>query len=342
MAKRKKRKKPADADHRRSTQKTDDNSLKISVHPRSSASQINVDRDYQPAVNEIVRILTHIAARHHRRVDRVFGDWLHMVDDALDMLPVHAASVVRTGHLAEDPPGVKARFAQFSERYPHLDAEHNFARAMTVLLESAQIGYCDVVGTVYMAVNAENKYAGQYFTPWPVAHMMAMLIVGDAPQAVITRLMDAADAAANDPAAPAGLKAARLMGRLAALRDNLALHQTDFPDDQDFPAWLAEYWPLIAPHYTPVTIHDPALGSGVMMLAAASLFPRWMLYLGLVQFYGSDIDEICIRMAHINAKLYGLNGYGGRMLAALHTPQLTQGAENEQNAQLTVIAAPGA
>lgn len=312
---------------------------KPSVNPITK----NLDDYFRRAVDDIVRILSRIATRSHHRVDRVFEDWLQMVDDALAMMPLHAVAVMQTGELADDPPEIKARFDRIADTYRHaLDKKHNFARAMSVLLESAQTGYFDVVGTVYMAINAENRYAGQYFTPWPVAQMMAQILVGDSgPVLVIERLMAAADAAANAPDAPPGLKAARLMGRLAALRDNFALRRVDFPD-ADFPDWLMEYWTSIAPHYKPVTIDDPAIGSGVMMVAAASLFPRWMLYLGLVQFYGSDIDETCVRMARVNAKLYGLNGFGGRMMLALNTPQIRKGEENESNnPQLALAAASG-
>jgi len=262
-------------------------------------------------------MLERIAARHHRRVDRVFADWLQQVDAMLTMLPAHAASVAQTGRLADDPPEIAALFDHIHKTYPHLNAETNFGKAAGLLLESAATGYFDIVGTVYMALNAENKYAGQYFTPWEIARMMAHLTLGDAPRMVIERLMAAAEAATNAPGASAGLKAARLMGRLSALRDNTVLLE-DFP--ADLPAWLAEHWAEIAPHYEPISVMDPALGSGVLLLAAAELFPKWMLYLGLVQFYGADIDETCVLMARINAKLYGLNGFGGQMIRALLEP----------------------
>jgi len=298
-----------------------------------------LDNTWRRIVEDIQRIIERIAAHHHRRVDRVFEDWLQMLDASLTMFPSHAASIAQTGKPAEDPPEIKDLFARIRVTYPHLDPEANFPKATGILLESAEIGYFDVIGTVYMAINAANKYTAQYFTPWPVAEAMAMLAVGEhGPALVIERLLAAADAAANAPGASAGLKASRLMGRLSTLRDNLALYRVDFPAETDVPDWLPEYWTEIAPHYEPVDVLDPAIGSGVMMLAAASLFPRWMLYLGLVRFYGQDVDRNCILMARINAKLYGLNGFGGEMIRALASGQ--EGGSND-NPQVTLIAPPG-
>jgi len=282
-------------------------------------------------------MLERIAARHHRRVDRVFEDWLRMVDAMLTMMPAHVAAVAQTGQLAQDPPEIAALFGRIRDTYPHLTAEFNFGKAAGLLLESAATGYFDIVGTVYMALNAENKYAGQYFTPWPVARMMAHLTLGDAPGVVIERLIAAADAAANAPDASAGLKASRLMGRLRALRDDASL-LADFPADP--PGWLAEHWAEIAPHYVPVSVMDPALGSGALMLAVAELFPKWMLYLGLVQFYGTDIDETCVLMARLNAKLYGLNGFGGQIIREFTAkPLRSPGKKGENKEKLGFLCA---
>jgi hypothetical protein len=81
--------------------------------------------------------------------------------------------------------------------------------------------------------------------------------------------------------------------------------------------YLTRVIPACIEQFEPVTVNDPACGSGVLLLAYASTLPRWMVELGLVQFSGQDIDQLCVRMARINFALYGVNGYNIRLAAAL-------------------------
>ena len=74
--------------------------------------------------------------------------------------------------------------------------------------------------------------------------------------------------------------------------------------------------PMVYQHLEPVLIQEPCIGSGVMMLAAAAVCPRWAVDSAVVQFWGSDIDPDCVLMSKINFMLYGLNGYFARLTAA--------------------------
>jgi hypothetical protein len=87
--------------------------------------------------------------------------------------------------------------------------------------------------------------------------------------------------------------------------------------DQAFDWFLTHVIPAALPSFEVIRVCDPCVGSGRMLLAAAGCYPPWAVQLGLVQFYGADIDPVCVQMARINMTLYGLNGTGLRYAQAL-------------------------
>lgn len=48
-------------------------------------------------------------------------------------------------------------------------------QALGLLMEHAAVSYEDLLGRVYMELSQQDKGLGQYFTPFPVAQMMASL-----------------------------------------------------------------------------------------------------------------------------------------------------------------------
>lgn len=102
--------------------------------------------------------------------------------------------------------------------------------------------------------------------------------------------------------------------------------------------FLTRVVPAAIEHYEPVTVNDPCVGSGILLLAHASTLPPWMVQMGLVQYYGCDIDPLCVSMARVNCKLYGLNGFGLKCalelsqaeLAALPEPHASAYAEAQK------------
>lgn len=64
-----------------------------------------------------------------------------------------------------------------------------------------------------------------------------------------------------------------------------------------------------------VTVHDPACGSGIMLLAFASITYERLGVLGLnkLRLSGQDIDNRCILMSKIQLRINGLDTLGRRM-----------------------------
>ena len=61
-----------------------------------------------------------------------------------------------------------------------------------------------------------------------------------------------------------------------------------------------------------VTVIDPAVGSGVMLLAFASVVNAEMGRAGVnkLRLYGMDIDERCVLMCRIQLRMNGLDAFG--------------------------------
>lgn len=237
---------------------------------------------------------------------QVFYDWLEMTEAALRMLPQHAASVAETGELADDDAAARALWERLRRTYRDRVYFEHFQQAFGCLLAASEIsqekvGYRDIVGDIYMEFGNPNPGSGQFFTPGYLAKAMAEMTI-DRTRMIDVALARVREAIAVDPLAEAFIHADALLK--CATEGNIQ-------------SWLIDtVLPFCGQHIRPITVCDPAVGSGVMLLAAASCFPQWMVRTGLVQFYGQDMDHACVLMANVNIKLYGLNGWGLKYRAA--------------------------
>ena len=240
----------------------------------------------------------------------VLEDWLDVVEASLTMLPVHAESVAAIGRMAEDTPEIKALWARLNTVYRPNDWEC-FKAALTALTDRAahvaqQRGNMfadnwDILGEAYMMLNVWSGHSGQFFTPWSVARAMAQVTCTDINDELTRRVSAAAfQLRSDDPAMAALVDSAMLVGK--ALDDVAVLEQY--------------VWPVVALHIDPITVNDPACGSGVMLLATAASVPAWATRWMFVRFSGQDIDRTCVKLARINLMLYGLNGWGLRWMRA--------------------------
>ncbi len=200
----------------------------------------------RPAAAAIVKCLNKITATGRRPAD-VFDDWLELTEATLDMLPAHARSTAQTGYPAEDPPEVAEIWNRVRSHYGEAKGWvfERFAEAFGSLLQNAhepddRPTYQDIVGEIYMAWGWPSSGLGQYFTPWPVAQMMAQMMSG-AEQDVHERLKAAIE---KSPVAQA-----------------IALAGIVLEGEEAFKWFVTRLVPACIEHYEPVKICDPCVGA---------------------------------------------------------------------------------
>lgn len=251
-------------------------------------------------------IVRHIEANCHsgRKVWDVYEDFCDIALATLEAMPRHVASAAATGKPAEDTPEAQELWARLRTTYNAGDFGH-FRDAFRAMIDAANerawnmpdndSNTWDIVGSAYMQLNVSSNHSGQYFTRWSIAKMSANMTLIGIEQECRARV------AAAINAGPWGA-----MG----LADGDSLTQPG--KEQIMLMALADAYRYLKP----VAVNDPACGSGIMLLAAASCCPRWAIDYAVVRFFGQDIDRTCVKMAQINMMLYGLNGYGLKLNAA--------------------------
>lgn len=213
---------------------------------------------------QIIKVLGNCRPSGQRDYE-IFDDWLALTYHFLTQLPNHAESIAKTGKPAEDPPEVQKEMEQVLAIYSHNGKREHYLRifmsATMLLLESVEDGYMDVLGSIYMQFGYPDRYKGQYFTPWNLALVMARMLVADAEQEVYAHI-ETALMSLEEPLSSWAL--ASLMTGMALITDPDELHDW----------FIQEIVPLaFKGGYQPVTHYDPTIGSGVMLLAIASLYP---------------------------------------------------------------------
>ena len=147
-----------------------------------------------------------------------------------------------------DPAG----YRQCLDRYTGQQGQE-FGRLLGLYVDAVEDQpFHDILGEIFMRLDVNSVRAGQFFTPAPIAEMMA---------------------------------------RMQFCRD-------------DFERAVQEKGV--------VTVCDPAVGSGVMLLAFAKVvhaeLGRWGT--GKLRLYGTDIDQRCVLMCRIQLRMNGLDAVG--------------------------------
>jgi hypothetical protein len=268
---------------------------------------------------EIIKGLEAVAGLSGRRPIEVFSDWVFITEATLQALPDQLRAVGATGRFAPDPPEVADTFARVRRHYDpkYLGDDRAqrvwdyFAQAFALLLEATAPGLWgepnslsiagplsgpDILGFIYQTwANGSNRIRGEIYTPWPLARLLAELTLGQSGERLVYDRLKAALCHSDNI-----LGAATLLAGLT------------LPADE--PGAIREYFitrvvPSTVGAYIPVTVCDPAIGTNILNLAAASLMPDWMVKLALIRFVGQDVSNLAVACSKCSAALYGLNGY---------------------------------
>ncbi len=227
----------------------------------------------------------------------LFEDFMKLANITLDALPAHWECLKR-GEEPTDPPEIKKRFDAVMQRYAR-DGEPSqyvyqlFGEMFAILLEASDDGggtpsFKDALGEVYMeAISHGNN--GEFYTPQHLTRAMARM--NNPTEMLREHLIEAG----------AQTQQGKIM---SALGVDVRTWQTD-----SLIAWYMADAELRG-HYEPVTVNDPACGSGVMLLSMAAEVPPVALQLRLIEFSGTDISHTAVEMCKLNMRLYGLNGAG--------------------------------
>lgn len=148
----------------------------------------------------------------------------------------------------KDPAG----FKQCLDRYSGAEGAE-FGRLLGLYVDAVENDpFRDILGELFMRLDVNSVRSGQFFTPEPIAEMMARMQF-----------------------------------------------------DQDAFKRLVEEKGV-------VTVCDPAVGSGVMLLSFAKVvhqaLGRWGT--GKLRLYGTDIDVRCVNMCRIQLRMNGLDSFG--------------------------------
>jgi hypothetical protein len=233
----------------------------------------------------------------------LFRGFVHACHLMLDDLPAHLHYTL-TGQSIAAPDSL-SKWERAMGRFSPKTLE-TFAHGFATLLMASHflppgqsydtVGGPDIIGSIYMdllsGVSRKWDYKAQFFTPWNVAFCIAEMTRDDDLEACFHR--EVKTLLQSHPALQAITLAASMMGQ-----DTVASEDAFF-------WWLKRAWPFIQPKLTPIRINDPCVGSGRMLLASVACHPLWLSQIGYLQYSGMDLDQLCVDMARLNLRLYGL------------------------------------
>lgn len=181
-----------------------------------------------------------------------------------------------------------------------------FAEMAMILLDATEDGegnltYTDVLGEVYMNM-ISHGHNGEFYTPQNVARMMAQMVNADLVETHVRK----------------HLMAAARVSPIVKLAEATGVDIAKWKTETFLDLYIGDE--AVRNAYETVKVQDPACGSGVMLLSTAQTCPRWAIDWVLIEFFGIDLSQTAARMAQLNMRLYGLNGWNFRLVPGEERP----------------------
>ena len=151
----------------------------------------------------------------------------------------------------------EARYMEIVKRY-NADEVKLFPEMLGTLVMGLEEEPEDILGRTYQELELHNKWAGQYFTPFPLCRAMAKMIVGDGAD-IQERIADRGYLTASEPACGSGAMVIALALELKELGVNYQQHLHVTAVDVDAKCVHMTYLQLSLLHIPAVVVHGNSL-----------------------------------------------------------------------------------
>lgn len=193
---------------------------------------------------KLAKLITSLAYRHSQW--QVFSDFV-------EMAAISISNAVDLAHRESR----EARYMEIIKRYTpeELAKFPQMLAALTIALEE---GPDDILGRTFHDLELHNKWAGQYFSPYPLCRMMAKMTIGDAGE-LETKIAARGFVTASEPAAGSGAMVIALAHEMQESGMNYQRHLHVTAVDVDTKCVHMAYLQLSLLHVPAIIIHGNSL-----------------------------------------------------------------------------------
>lgn len=196
---------------------------------------------------ELVKLVSELGYRHGHW--QVFADFVEMGAIALSNPVDLRAREVR-----------EQRYMEVVKRY-RPDEATKFPQMLAVLTMAFEEDTSDVLGATFHELELHNKWAGQFFSPYPLCRMMAKMILGDKAD-LEARIKKRGFVTAQEPTSGSGAMIIALAHEMRELGINYQKHLHVTAVDVDPKCVHMTYLQLTMLHIPAVVIHGNSLSLG--------------------------------------------------------------------------------